>query len=188
MLWSGTAVSLSFVAFRIFVRIKSFRRIYAADALVLIAWLMFLASAVIWQSQQTAMYEQFALSTGNVIPTPEQLAAERTFLRSEVATISMYYTSLWIVKLSFLVFFRRLGQKVRGQRIWWWCVTGFTIATWATCIGSMDFKCLLRSLDYVFGRQAYSHTRATILIGCSRMRRPIRTKFSMGQSRLWLCS
>lgn len=101
MLWSGTAVSLSFVAFRIFVRIKSFRRIYADDALVLIAWLMFLASAVIWQSQQTAMYEQFALSTGNVIPTPEQLAAERTFLRSEVATISMYYTSLWIVKLSF---------------------------------------------------------------------------------------
>ena len=187
-MWSGTVISLFFVAFRVFVRIKSFRRIYADDVIVIIAWLMFLASAVIWQSQQKAMYEQFILSAGTVIPTPEQLAAERKFLRSQVATVGIYYTSLWMVKLSFLVFFRRLGQNVRGQRIWWWCVTGFTVATWVTCIGSMGFKCLLRSLDYIFGRVTYSHTETTILKYCSQMRKPICTKFSMGNSRIWMCS
>ena len=175
-MWSGTAISLAFLVFRIFVRIKSFRRIYADDVLVLIAWLVFFASTVIWQSQQTAMYEQFALSKGTFIPTPAQLEAERTFLRSEVATIFMYYTVLWTVKLSFLVFFRRLGQKVRGQKIWWWCVTGFTIATWATCIGTIGYKCLLRSLDYIFGKETYPHTEAMILSGGSGMRRSICTK------------
>lgn len=151
---SGARVSLAFVAFRIYVRIKSFQRIYADDVLVIIAWLMFLVSAAIWQSQQQAMYEQFILAAGTFIPTPEQLAAETKFLRSEVAITILIFTSLWIVKLSFLIFFQRLGQKVRGQRIWWWCVTGFTVITWATCIGTMSFKCLLRSLHYIFGREA----------------------------------
>ena len=90
--------------------------------------------------------------------TPELLEAERTFLRSVVAINIMYYTSLWIVKLSFLIFFRRLGQNVRGGGIWWWCVTGFTVATWATCIGSLDIQCLTRSLDYIIGQEAYLHT------------------------------
>lgn len=144
-------ISLAFLVFRIFVRVKSFRRIYADDVLVLIAWLIFLTSTVIWQSQQTTMYRQFAIASGTVIPTPKQLAAEATLLHSKVATGSIYYTSLWIVKLSFLVFFRRLGQRVRGQKIWWWCVAGFTVATWATCIGTIAFKCLVRSLDFIIG-------------------------------------
>ncbi|MCJ1262604.1 hypothetical protein MMC22_002474 [Lobaria immixta] len=154
VMWSGNAISLAFLAFRIFVRIKSFRRIYADDVLVLIAWLLFFVRAVIGQSQLTAMYQQFALSKGTFIPTPAQLEAERTFLRSNVATVFLYYTVLWTVKLSFLVFFRRLGQKVRGQKIWWWCVTGFTIATWAACIGTIGYKCLLGSLDYIFAECA----------------------------------
>lgn len=134
-MWSGTAISLFFLAFRIFVRIKSFRRIYLDDVLTLIAWLMFLATASIWQSQLAAMYEGFTISSGTVIPTPEQLSAEIILLRAEFAITCMYYTSLWMIKLSFLVFFRRLGEKVRGQKIWWWCVTSFTVATWLTCMG-----------------------------------------------------
>ncbi|MCJ1422458.1 hypothetical protein MMC29_000338 [Sticta canariensis] len=152
VLWSETAMSLSFLAFRLFVRIRSFGRIYADDVLVLVAWLLFFASVVILQSQQTAMYNQYALAWGTLIPTPEELKAEETFMHTEVAIIIMYYTSLWTVKLSVLVFFRRLGQKVRGQKIWWWCITSFTVATWAICIGTMRPQCFLRSLDYVIAK------------------------------------
>ena len=105
MLWSETAISLSFLAFRIFFRIKSFQRIYADDVLVLVAWLIFFACIVILQSQQTAMYKQFAFASGTFIPTPEELEAEKTFLHTKVALLIMYYTSLWTVKLSVLVFF-----------------------------------------------------------------------------------
>lgn len=166
MLWSGIAKSLSFLAFRIFVRIKSFRRIYADDILVLTAWLMFFASAVVWQSQHSALYEQLALSSGTVIPTPEELAAIKTCFRAECAILIIYYTSLWIVKLSFLLFFRRLGSNVRGQKIWW-CVTGFTVATWATYIGTIDFKCFLRSLIDIYGREACPQTGVVTLNACA---------------------
>lgn len=151
--WGGTALSFIFVVFRIYVRIKSFRRVYADDFLVVLAWLLLLTSAIIWQTQQTSMYTQFRLSSGNVVPTPEILAAERTFLRTEVATIFMFYTCLWSVKISVLIFFRRLGQKVKGHRVWWWCVLALTVATWATCIGDIQYPCLLKSLEYIFSMQ-----------------------------------
>lgn len=159
-MWSGVAISLSFLAFRIFVRIKSFGKIYSDDVLALVAWLMFLASAIIWQSQQTALYGQYSNFSGTGVPTPEQLAAESTFLHAEAVIDFMYFTSLWIVKLSFLFLFRRLGQNVRGQKIWWWCVAGFTVATWAACIGGISWNCLLRSLDYTFGKEVSSPHRS----------------------------
>lgn len=178
----------SFLAFRIFVRIKLFGRIYADDVLVLVAWLMLFASVVIFQSQQTAMYNQFVLAWGTFIPTPEELKAEETFMHTEFAIITMYYTSLWSVKLSVLVFFRRLGQKFRGQKTWWWCVTSLTVATWATCIGSMPITCLVGSLDDIYGKTAYPYTEAVVLNSCSKMRRPISTETSVEKYELYLFS
>ena len=95
------------------------------------------------------MYNQYPLSAGLLEPTPHIIAAEIIMLRTEVATFPLFYTCLWSVKISVLVFFHRLGQKVRGQRIWWWCVLGVTIATWATCIGDIQYPCLLRALEYI---------------------------------------
>ena len=95
------------------------------------------------------MYAQYALSAGLVELTPYILATEVIFLRTEVATIFLFYACLWSIKILVLVFFRRLGQKVRGQRIWWWCVLGVTIATWATCIGDIQYPCLLGSLEHI---------------------------------------
>ena len=151
-MWSGIAVSLSFLAFRVYVRLTSFRKIYADDVLALIAWLLLVATAVILHLQQTAMYELFVFLI--IIPTPEQLEAQKTFQRSLLAVHIFYFTSLWTVKLSILVFFRRLGQNVRGKKIWW-CVTGFTIAIGASCIGSIQIKCLTRSWDYILGQEVY---------------------------------
>jgi hypothetical protein len=148
--WGGTALSLVFFIFRISVRIRAFKKVYLDDYLVLVAWLSLLASAIIWQTQQVAMYTQYELSAGRLIPTPKLLAAEKTFLRTEVATIFLFYVCLWCVKISFLVFFRRLEQHARGHRIWWWCVFGFTVATWATCIGNIQYHCLLGALEYIF--------------------------------------
>lgn len=155
-----------------FVRIKFFRRVYADDLLVLTAWVMLLVSAIIWQTQQVAMYLQFASTAGTNIPAPDMLEAESKFHRAEAAILVMYYTSLWIVKLSFLVFFRRLDQKLKSQRIWWWCVLIFTLATWASCIGSMSFKCLLRPVEYFYGKYACFTAEGLILIVEAECDRP----------------
>ncbi|KAL8915920.1 MAG: hypothetical protein Q9172_006563 [Xanthocarpia lactea] len=150
--WGATAVSAFFVVFRVFVRIKAFRRLWVDDALVLLAWLLLLAIAVIWQTQVEALYTQFKLTSQTILPTPEILDKQRIYFRFLAASIVAFYTCLFAVKLSFLIFFRRLGAKVKGQRTWWWIVLFFNIAAWITLIGSMGWPCMLKPLDYIFSR------------------------------------
>ena len=164
-MWAGTSISLCFLIFRIFVRLKSFHKVYADDFLVSLAWLMILASSIIWQTQQSHMYTQFRLAAGRVEPTPEVLAGERSFLYAEFAIEVLFSLTLWAVKFSFLVFFRRLGSSVRGQIVWWWCVMVFTVAALVTIIGTLDYQCELRSLGYIFSMRSllYKTQRANRL-------------------------
>ena len=151
MSWTCTSVALGFLVFRIFVRVKSFKRIYADDFFVMAAWIMILASSIIWQTQKDALYAQYELASGKATLTPQLVSQNQTLLRTQLSIIMMFYCSLWSVKLSFLLFFRRLqqGQNVKGQRIWWWCVMGFTIATWASCIGDIQYQCLVTSFEWI---------------------------------------
>lgn len=125
--------------------------VYADDFLVLAAWVMLLASSVIWQTQLTPLYNQFKLSAGQIQPTAAILAAEQTFLHANLAALILFLSCLWSVKVSILLFFHRLGYKVRGQKIWWCFVAGFTILTWAICISVLQYSCLLGSVDYILG-------------------------------------
>lgn len=148
-MWGGTAVSLCFFIFRVFVRLRYFERLYADDFCVLAAWIMLFASSIVWQTQQTALYDSFKLSAGRLQPTSSILAAEQSFLRANLAVLILFLSCLWSVKVSLLLFFRRLGYKVRGQKIWWWIVMGSTILTWTACISVLQYWCLLGSADYI---------------------------------------
>ncbi|KAI9808507.1 MAG: hypothetical protein M1827_007212 [Pycnora praestabilis] len=153
-MWGGLALSLFFFIFRIYVRLQSFRTVYADDLLVLAAWLMYLASAIIWQWDLGPLYAQLTSYTGQGPPPPEFLATLVRFLHTEVSLIFLFYTSLWLVKLSVLIFFRRLGQGTRGFKKWWWCVLGFTVISWGVVIGVIDYGCLLGSVKHITGECA----------------------------------
>ena len=150
-MWGGTALSLCFLIFRIFVRLRYFEKVYADDFFVLAAWLMLLTSSIIWQMQQTSLYYSFKLSAGQIQATAGVLAAEKSFFHANLALLILLLSCLWSVKISVLVFFRRLGQQVRRQKLWWWFVMGFTILTWAICIGVLQYWCLIGSADYILG-------------------------------------
>ena len=49
---------------------------------------------------------------------------------------------LWCIKFAFLTFFRRLGNNVRGQKIVWRTVFGFTVGGLAISIGVIYYRCL----------------------------------------------
>ena len=148
-LWAATAFSACFVVFRIFVRIKVFRRLWIEDVLVIFAWALLLITAVMWQTQVDALYTQFKLLTGAVLPTPEIEYHQTVYFKCLAAIIVFFYTCLFAVKLSFLFFFRRLGDRVEGQRTWWWFNVILNTAAWITLIGSMGWRCMLNSLEYI---------------------------------------
>jgi len=115
---------------------------------------MIFATACLYQNQAINLYNNYPLVTGTLPPTPENLANETALLRSELAEFYLFYTALWSVKLSILVFFRRLfGDRQRAPwlKTWWWFITGFTVASWAACLGTIPYDCLLKPLPYVLG-------------------------------------
>ena len=150
-LWAGVAVSLCFLLFRFYVRLKIFRCLHTEDPFVLIAWLINLANAVVWQNNASDLYTVIEVVDGQkIMPSPQFVSSVKSGLRSLFVSYLLYYTALWSVKLSFLFFFRHLGNSIRRQRILWYCVFVFTSATYVTCVGTINYKCLVQST--VLGR------------------------------------
>lgn len=135
--------------FRLCVRIHYYRKLYVDDLLLIAAWIMLLASSVLWQIRAPMIYEQFIIMGGEKPPGPGFVAQQQTFLRNHLALSILFSSCLWTVKLSVLVFFRRLESKMRGHQIWWWCVLVITIATWIVCIADVQYQCLLGSGHHI---------------------------------------
>lgn len=144
------ALTVLFFTFRIIVRLKVFGRLHADDGLVFFAWIVLLINTILWQFGQDALYENIAVSSGQLYPPPPGFAhAAEQYLRRSVAVIVFFYTGLWSVKFSFLVFFKRLGHNVRNQRIVWWLVLAITLASYVTCLGTIEYSCLASSFMYI---------------------------------------
>ena len=151
-MWSGTAISLFFLVFRIFVKLRSFHKLYVDDYLVLFAWFGLLASSIIGQIQSATLYEQYAILSGQMSITPGFYERAAAMLRCVAPLHILFYSCLWAVKLSFLFFFRRLGFNVRGQKGWWWFVLIITILAWVACIADFPYGCSLGSVEHIYSK------------------------------------
>lgn len=143
-------VSFLFIAFRAYVRWKSFRRYYWDDFFVLFAWILILATAIMWHLVAAYMFQMNYESSGQIplVQAPNLIPDTELYLRVSVAVIVFFYTSLWAVKFSFLIFSRKLtaGTYIKFQIIQWWFVFWFTLATWFVCLGNVEYHCLAAPL------------------------------------------
>lgn len=134
-----------FLAIRLFTRIHSFGRVSVDDFLTVAAWLILFTIAIIGQTQLHAMYAEFQLNIGALAPTPDALATNARFMRTEAAEVLLFYICLWSIKFSCLVFFWRIGANLPPYRIWVWCVLAFAVGSLVVCIGNEQYACLLNS-------------------------------------------
>ena len=136
------------------IRARAFSTLLADDGLVVAAWIMLLASAVTWQIQAGTLYWYIDTLYGRRPPVPaaDAFRAMGPVLRFSLAWYILFYTCLWAVKFSFLVFFRRLGFKLHQSRTWWWCVFGISLGGWIACIGTLDYECTVASVAHIMGR------------------------------------
>ena len=140
--WTGVVLSLSFLIFRVYVRLRLFRRLFTDDGFVVAAWLFYVALGIIFQTQINSMWITINVG-GNQQEQllPGFIKRVTSFLHLQIGTWVLSLTALWLVKFSFLFFFRKLGNHVRRQRILWWAVIGFTSASYVVCISLGAFKC-----------------------------------------------
>ena len=109
---------------------------------------MLLTSGVLWEIEAPVVYGLFGDQAGKKLPS---LSSITTFVQSVAAFNFLYYSSLWSVKLSLLLFFRRLHSKKRSQKIWWWFVVAVCVLTWAACVADFPWSCAVHSLISYIG-------------------------------------
>jgi 4-amino-4-deoxy-L-arabinose transferase-like glycosyltransferase len=150
-MWGGEAVGSLFVSMRLAIRVITFRRLFADDFMVMFSWVCSMVCCTIWQMEVRGLYDQYRLTTGELIGTPEVLARERSLLRGTVAYLWIYQTCIFGIKASFLVFFRRLDSHYEGRRKkWFWFVALFTALGYLSAAATQQYNCLLSSLEYIF--------------------------------------
>ncbi|KAI1451241.1 hypothetical protein F4805DRAFT_452121 [Annulohypoxylon moriforme] len=73
----------------------------------------------------------------------------RRWLHASLIAELFFYTGLLFIKLSFLLFFRRLGQGINFFRRVWWPVLFVTLASYFSSVGDVDYKCLVGPLETI---------------------------------------
>ena len=72
-MWGSTWVSFIFVLFRGYFQLRIFRRVFFDDALVLLARVILLITAVRWQKRVYIIYYVIDISDGVIYPPPADL-------------------------------------------------------------------------------------------------------------------
>ncbi|ROV91192.1 hypothetical protein VMCG_09333 [Cytospora schulzeri] len=179
VIWAGAALSLIFVIFRLYSRFRGPGRLYWDDAFVIFAEVLVLTSAGLWQWGAKFMYYVLEVKSGLAAPGPELIPEMWKFLDVTLAMELFFYTSLILVKLSFLFFFRRLGQNVQRQRYIWWFVLIFCLVVYAISLGDMEYSCYKGSLEVIEGyctsHAANDFTVASLFSASAAKKKPVWT-------------
>ena len=117
------------------------------------------------------MFYTMKVSAGLELPDANFASISEPYFKSTVAVIYFFYSSLWSIKISFLIFFRRLGTNVKHQKLLWWPVFAITLATYFICIGTIQYSCLIRSFEYLATHcakpSAASYQQITLKLNCT---------------------
>lgn len=81
-------------------------------------------------------------------------------------------TGIWLIKLNFLIFFHRLGHKIRVYCIFWRLVLVFTVACGVACYGLVQYPCMFGDIETIFvtcntnsaNRGSYLHVIMTAVL------------------------
>lgn len=134
---------------RFLARVQTYKKLLADDYFVVIALVFTIASAVIWQIDAETMFRSRRVWAGLELPGADFVSVNERYYKSLVAVFILFFSSLWSIKISFLLFFRRLGKNVLNEKLIWWPVFCITVATYFVCLGTIPYSCLVRSLDYL---------------------------------------
>ncbi|KAH8765049.1 hypothetical protein F5883DRAFT_421604, partial [Diaporthe sp. PMI_573] len=157
--WAGTTVSLVFILARLYTRHKVIRHFEADDYLVAAAWILYLVTTVTWTVLDDTLYYVF-LDTDNT-DTSDMTAYLKRYAYALNANLGTYYctwTSLYIVKLSFMVFFNGLGRNLRAQRVLWWSVLGFIIVSYIVSVAMFDYSCMTADWAHILEKCSSEET------------------------------
>ena len=81
---------------------------------------------------------------------PNHLTYVRKYSYGANISYMLMYTSLWCVKLSFLLFFYRLGPSlISGMKWHWWGVSVFTMLAYCATFATYPYMCSFGTYEQI---------------------------------------
>ena len=151
--WTFNVAAIVLTAGRYAIRGWMLRKLDWDDATHLLALVVLVA----YVATYTAMFPiNFAVEdwvTGNgEMPS---VAVLELYLHYEMAVWLLFWVIIYLVKFSFLLFYRSIFGVSRTFKKAWWAVTVFTFLTFWACFFAMFWSCNTPSLLFVVGELLY---------------------------------
>ncbi|KAI1802491.1 hypothetical protein F4811DRAFT_391072 [Daldinia bambusicola] len=141
--WGGFALCLIAFSGRMYIRLLCFHRFLLEDLLIFVALAFLLTSSVLTQTGLPYVYSTTAISLGALKPTANFWDNNLKGLRALLAHLVLSIIGIWLVKLNFLLFFRRLICNLsRKYQILWWFTLIFTLGCCGATFELTRFNCL----------------------------------------------
>lgn len=140
-LFCGIAVVTIIV--RLAIRIFTRSKLYLDDYLLLFGLACLGAATYLTYSFSSMIFLSNASRLDpSVLPTFSELARLTGSLKIIYSFLAMIWTTTFAVKLSFLVFFKKLIDRVSKQiNIYYWIVVVFTVVSWMFIVGEPFILC-----------------------------------------------
>ncbi|KAF8851013.1 hypothetical protein BDZ45DRAFT_808656 [Acephala macrosclerotiorum] len=145
--WLMWGTGLLLTCLRFLVRYHHLGRLFWDDAFQLVGMVTLTVLAVLIQLQRNTIYALKAAAPLEGDPTGKKFQhvvtdATREQAKLQFVLIVVFWTCLWAIKGSLLMFYRRLFCHMQEYMMWWWIVTITCVATWAGCILANFLECL----------------------------------------------
>lgn len=150
-------MALVFTILRTTIRAKLFRTLSADDASVIFALLVLVAVGVLCTYATPAIYELYMIeqpgSSSEILVSADATDQLNYFLRLQFAIIALCWTSVWAVKFSFLIYYKRLFASIPGTNhvFFWRFAFLFTILAYLSCQVIYLKSCTPISNDFHLG-------------------------------------
>ncbi|KAI9839027.1 MAG: hypothetical protein M1837_002281 [Sclerophora amabilis] len=134
IVWIGFAVAAILTAARLYIRHVKLRRFFWDDAFHVFALVTLLTSAFVYSWMVHVIYDIGLAVTGMKMLDVKFFDYDvPQFFRYQFGTILLFWITLWSVKISFLLFYRRFFDGLTKHIIAWWLVMIFTVGAFIGC-------------------------------------------------------
>ncbi|KAK4224085.1 hypothetical protein QBC38DRAFT_486242 [Podospora fimiseda] len=150
IVWTGFSLCLLIYTSRIHIRLLTSGRPLLEDYLMFIALIIQLIGAIFCQLYMHFAYTAEAINNSwRPIGSPSESSAIVAGIRKIAVGQVLYIFGIYFVKANFLFFFHRLGDKIRLYKIMWWIVAVFTLCTGVVWVGTVPYRCVFASKEYM---------------------------------------
>ena len=133
IIWTVVAIAILFAFFRFTIRLYALRKLLADDVAVATALILLLSLAIMYRYAIPIMFELDKVAKGEEALTPSFLPRATIFLKLQFVIIVVFWTTIWAVKLAFLLFYRTLFTGLPEHMLGWWLAAGFTALAYVIC-------------------------------------------------------